>query len=102
MKVSISNSAFNDLENMIGYYTEEGIPQIGLKFAGEIIERIQVLADLPDMGRIVPELQLLHIREMIVAPFRVVYLREESAIKVIRVWRSERPLVLPAETEGQC
>lgn len=98
MKVSISNSAMNDLENMIDYYTEEGTSQIGLKFAKEIIEHIQVLADHPDMGRIVPEFQLPHIREMIVAPFRVVYLREESAIKVIRVWRSERPLVLPADT----
>ncbi|WMJ09860.1 type II toxin-antitoxin system RelE/ParE family toxin [Nitrosomonas sp. sh817] len=102
MKVSISNSALKDLENMTSYYTEEGIPQIGLKFAKEIIKHIQMLADHPDMGRIVPELQLPHIREMIVAPFRVVYLREESAIKVIRVWRSERPLVLPVETEGQC
>ncbi|OQW42430.1 MAG: addiction module toxin RelE [Proteobacteria bacterium SG_bin4] len=98
MKVSISNSAFTDLENMIGYYTEEGTPHIGLKFAKEIIEHIQVLADHPDMGRIVPEFQLAHIREIIVAPFRVVYLREKSAIKVIRVWRSERPLVLPAKT----
>ncbi|QOJ08446.1 type II toxin-antitoxin system RelE/ParE family toxin [Nitrosomonas sp. H1_AOB3] len=98
MKVSISNSAFNDLETMISYYTAEGVPDVGFKFAQEIIEHIQILADHPDMGRIVPEFQLSHIREIIFAPFRMIYLREKSAIKVIRIWRSERPLVLPTET----
>lgn len=97
MKVSISNSAFKDLESIIGYYTKEDVPHIGLKFTKEIIEHIQVLVDHPDMGRIVPEFQLSHIREIIIAPFRVVYLREKSAIKVIRVWRSERELVLPKD-----
>ncbi len=98
MKVSISNSAFNDLENIISYYVEEGVPDIGFKFAQETIEHIQILTGHPDMGRIVSEFQLSYIREIIFAPFRVVYLREKGAIKVIRIWRSERLLVLPTET----
>ncbi len=98
MKISISNSAFSDLENIIEYYNDEGVPHIGQRFTQEIIEHIQVLSDHPDLGRIVPEFQLSHIREIIHAPFRVVYLREKNAIKVIRIWRSERLLVLPTET----
>jgi toxin ParE1/3/4 len=98
MKISVSNSAFDDLEGIIEYYADEGVPHIGVKFAQEIIKHIQVLSDHPDLGRMVPEFQLTHIREIIHAPFRVVYLREKNAITVIRVWRSERLLVLPTET----
>lgn len=98
MKIGVSISAFGDLESIIQYYTSEGVPHVGQRFAREILEHIEALSDHPDLGRIVPEFQQAHIREIIHAPFRVVYLREENAIQVIRVWRSERMLVLPGET----
>jgi len=98
MKIGVSNSAFNDLETVIDYYAQEGVPDIGRQFAENIIEHIQVLSDHPDMGRVVPEFQSNDIREIIHGPFRVVYLREEKSITVIRVWRSERLLVLPHDT----
>ena len=95
MKISISNSAFNDLENIKEYYEEEKTPQIGRQFVNSIINHIQTLNDNPDIGRIVPEFEVTTIRELIHSPFRVVYLREKSSIHVIRVWRCERLLVLP-------
>ena len=96
MKISVSKSAFNDLENIISYYNIQGVPDVGIKFSQAIIEHVQVLADHPDIGRVVPEFELEHIREIIHAPFRVVYQRDANSIKVIRIWRSERLLVLPA------
>ena len=60
-------------------------------------ERIQTLRDHPDIGRVVAESADPKLRELIHPPFRVVYLRENTAIHVIRVWRSERLLVLPEE-----
>jgi plasmid stabilization system protein ParE len=98
MKIGVSNSAYNDLETIIEYYAQEGVPDIGRQFAEDILERIQRLSDHPDMGRVVPEFLLNYIREIIHDPFRIVYLREEKSITVIRVWRSERLLVLPNET----
>jgi toxin ParE1/3/4 len=98
MKIGVSNSAFNDLEALIEYYTQEGVPDIGRQFAEDILERIQTLSNHPDMGRVVPEFQSNDIREIIHEHFRVVYLREEKSITVIRVWRSERLLVLPHDT----
>lgn len=98
MKVSISISAFNDLEDMIGYYSSQGVPDIGIKFSTDIIAHIQVLSKHPDIGRVVPEFGLEHIREIIHKPFRVVYQRDVRSIKVIRVWRSERLLVLPEKS----
>jgi toxin ParE1/3/4 len=95
MKISVSKSAFNDLENIIKYYNSQGAPDIGVTFAKDIIKHIEVLAEHPDIGRVVPEFELEHIREIIHNPFRVVYQRDTNLIIVIRVWRSERLLVLP-------
>ena len=96
MKISISASAFNDLENIKEYYKEEGVPDTGNEFVVSIIDHLQTLRDNPDIGRIVPEFGEAKIRELIHSPFRIVYLREQSSIHVIRVWRSERLLILPA------
>ena len=95
MKIFISNSAFNDLESIKEHYEEEGVPHIGEQYVVSVIDHIQTLSDNPDIGRKVPEFDAEKIRELIHPPFRVVYLREEISIHIIRVWRSELLLVLP-------
>lgn len=97
MKIFISNSAFNDLESIKEHYKEEGVPHIGEQYVVSVLDQIQTLSDNPDIGRKVPEFDEEKIRELIHPPFRVVYLREKSSIHIIRVWRSERLLVLPAK-----
>ncbi len=47
-----------------------------------------------EIGRKVPEFNEKNIRELILPPFRIVYLKEEKAINIIRIWRSERLLNL--------
>ena len=94
MKILISDSAFNDLEAIKEYYLDEGVPQIGIEFVSEIIRHIETLATNPEIGRKVPEFNEKNIRELIHPPFRIVYLKEEKTIQVIRVWRSERLLNL--------
>jgi len=95
VKVCLSDSAVNDLQQLQVYYEEQLVPQVGQQFVTEILDRIETLADNPDIGRVVPEFATENIRELIHKPFRVVYLRESSSVFVIRVWRSERILELP-------
>ena len=95
MKLLLSDSAYDDLAAIKEYYEIEGVPDIGANLVSEIVVHIQVLRDNPDIGRVVPEFEKENIRELIHPPFRIVYLRERDAIHVIRVWRSERLLVLP-------
>jgi len=95
VKISFSESAIDDLQNIKDYYSQEDVPEIGNNFVLSIFEHVETLKEHPDIGRIVPEFNLPHIREIIHAPFRVVYLREKSSIKIIRVWRNERLLELP-------
>ena len=97
MKIFISNSAFGDLESIKGSYEEESVSYIGEQYVVSIIDHIQTLSKNPDIGRKVPEFDEEKIRELIHSPFRIVYLREKNSIHVIRVWRSERLLVLPED-----
>jgi len=94
VKIRISESAFNDLEKITEYYEEQGIPHIGTNFVTRIIEHIETFGDNPKVGRIVPEFSSEKIRELIHAPFRIVYTIDLEMINVVRVWRSERLLKL--------
>ena len=97
MNILISNSAVSDLEDVKKYYEDEGVPEVGLRFVTSIIEHIQTLKENPEIGRIVPEFGETKIRELIHPPFRVVYLREQHSVHIVRVWRSERLLEMSKE-----
>jgi len=95
VRISFSKSAIDDLEKIKAYYLEQGVPQIGQDFIAAILEHIETLSKHPDIGRVVPEFNEELIRELIHSPFRVVYLRENKSVNIVRVWRSERLLKLP-------
>jgi len=97
VKIYFSDSALNDFEDIKDYYTEKEVSHIGEQFVSSIVEHVETLIDNPDIGRMVLEFEEPKIRELIHPPFRVVYLREIKSIHVVRVWRSERVLVLPEE-----
>ena len=90
MKILITDSAFNDLEQIKENYEGEGVPHVSEDFVFKIIEHIETLLDNPEIGRIVPEFNTPTIRELIHNPFRIVYIKETNSIHVVRVWRSER------------
>ncbi len=97
MKLIIARSALNDLRAIKAYYLEQGVPEIGQKFVSTILEKAQSLIDHPDSGRKVPEFDQEQIREIIHPPFRVAYLRHTLVVNLVRVWRSERLLLLPED-----
>ena len=95
MELRIAQSALEDLQVIQEHYIKEGVPHIGDEYVTAILEHAETLMRHPDAGRIVPEFGLSHIRELIHAPFRVVYLIHETEVVLIRVRRSERQLELP-------
>lgn len=94
MNIRVSESALSDLENIIEYYNEQDVPNVGTETVSAIIEHIQVLLKHSEIGRKVPEFNDEHIREIIHPPYRIVYLKEIKTVQIIRVWRSERILKL--------
>jgi plasmid stabilization system protein ParE len=101
-KVSIrfAESAVADLEALRSWYAQQGVPDVGDRFVEEIVARIEALRDHPEMGRIVAEFDQPFLRELIHPPFRIVYRRDQKQVRIVRIWRSERLLVIPEDMEA--
>lgn len=94
MKIAFSDSAFEDLNSIKTYYICEGVPDVGESIVSVILDRVGLLEKSPDMGRMVPEFQQEKIREVIQSNYRIVHVRDEGVVTIVRVWRSERVLTL--------
>ena len=95
MKVTLSDSALQDLEDIVAYYREQGVPEVGKETVSEILDQASTLQEYPDLGRVVPEFETASLRELIRPPYRIVYRRRSELVQIVRVWRSERLLRLP-------
>jgi len=93
--ITFADSAVSDLQDILAYYEEQSIPDIGKRLDAEIITDIELLKEQPDMGRMVPEFELEYLRELIRPPFRIVYRRDKKRVRIVRVYRSERLLKIP-------
>lgn len=98
ISIRFTRATLDDLAEIHHFYTTAGAPEAGARFVAEIFEHVQRLRKHPDIGRVVPEFGNPMLRELIRAPFRVVYWREKSRVSVIRVWRSERLMRLPGKS----
>ena len=95
VSIRFAESAVADLEAIKEWYADQGVPHVGVRILGGVFERVERLCEYPDMGRVVPEFGESFLRELVYPPFRIVYHRSAKLIRVVRVWRSERLLVLP-------
>lgn len=93
--ITFAASALRDLEDLQAYYTGEDVPETGKRLTAEIFARIERLGAHPLSGRMVPEFQVEHLREIIYPPFRIVYRHDKNKVRIVRIWRSERLLKLP-------
>ena len=92
--IHLAASALADLEDIRTWYADQGAPEGGARLVARIIERIEALAEHPELGRVVPEFDQPFLRELIHRPCRIVYRRDDSALRIVRIWRGERLLRL--------
>jgi len=95
--ISFAASAVSDLEEIRIWYADQDIPDVGKRLIGEIFQRIETLETHPELGRIVSEFDQPYLRELIQAPFRIIYRRDPGKVRIVRIWRSERLIRLPDE-----
>ena len=88
--ISFAESAVRDLEDVRSWYTDQSAPEVGERLVRQVIARVEQLGEFPESGRVVPEFATQWLRELIHPPFRIVYRLDEQAVRVVRVWRSER------------
>lgn len=83
--ITIAESAVRDLEAIREDYQEQEVPEVGERFIEEIVSSVEKLVIHSDRGRVVPEFDNPHVRELIHSPFRIVYRRHKEKISVVRV-----------------
>jgi addiction module RelE/StbE family toxin len=85
--VMVSQTAEKDLDDIISYIAGDNT-QIALKILDRLQNRINTLKQFPERGRRVPELldkNIKEYRELIEAPWRVIYKIENNDVNVITV-----------------
>jgi addiction module RelE/StbE family toxin len=85
--INITQMAENDLDQIITYIAQDNA-QIALKILEKLKKRIFSLSNLPFRGRMVPELLEKNIkdyRELIEAPWRIIYKVENYDVTVLTV-----------------
>jgi toxin ParE1/3/4 len=65
-------------------------PAAALAWLERLLERVRSLADYPDSGRMVPELQREDVRELSVPPYRVIYRRTADAVEIAAIRHGAR------------
>jgi len=93
--ITFADSSVKDLEEIRAWYADQQVPDVGERLLREVVSHIERLADFPENGRIVPEFGVVHLREIVHPPFRIVYRLDKTRVRIVRVWRSERLLKLP-------
>ena len=88
--VSFAETAVRDLEALQRWYATQDAADVGARLVSDVMERVEQLARFPESGRVVPEFGVPWLRELILAPFRIVYRVDDARVLIVRVWRSER------------
>jgi addiction module RelE/StbE family toxin len=86
-----SGPALEDLREIREYISADN-PAAAKKLAARLKERVLMLQKLPLAGRVVPELAGEGYREVLVPPYRIIYMVEERRVVILRVWHERRDL----------
>ena len=86
-----SNGALADLD-AIGEYFERTSRQYARSIVARLFAAPEVLADHPGLGRVVPEVEVDHVRELIREGYRIVYLVTDDLVEVLAVLHGRQDL----------
>ena len=88
-RISWTSQAFTDLESILNFYARDS--EVYARRIGERINAaIERLEAFPRSGRVVPELGREDVREVLPAPFRVVYRVLDDEVFILTVFHAAR------------
>ena len=89
MRLTWSPLASEQVHDAVAYIAADD-PAAALQWLERLLERVAALAQYPDAGRVVPELQRQDIREVFVSPYRVMYRRGVEAVEIAAIRHGAR------------
>ena len=86
-----SEQARDDLQSIVLFIAQDN-PPVAESFGYRLMSKVDVLAQFPQFGRVVPEEHDETIRELILHPYRIMYkvLAEKQIVAVARIWHGAR------------
>jgi plasmid stabilization system protein ParE len=89
--VILTPQSQHDLEEIVRFIARDN-PKQAVKFGDALIDKALSLDTFPERGRMVPELQLESVREIIHGSYRIIYelLHDPDAVFVLRFWHAAR------------
>ncbi len=87
--VKWTQPAKRDLKKIHDYIAEDS-KYYAKKVVQNIVSRSESLNDLPETGRIVPELSEPNIRELIIYSYRLIYEIKEKKIEILTIVHGKR------------
>ena len=90
-EVRWSVEALADLEEIAAYIAADS-PSIAATFVERVRDSVRRLAMFPRLGRMVPELQRPHAREVIVGRYRVFYTTTDGKVEIRMIRHGSRAL----------
>ena len=90
-KVILTPQAQDDLRDIVSFIAQNN-PARAKSFGHELIDHALTLAELPERGRVVPEISEPSVREIVHRPYRIIYgiFPEQNAVYVLRFWHGAR------------
>lgn len=76
----------------IDEYISRDNPPASVEFVDRLISVAETLVDYPKKGRVVPELSLENIRELLFKNYRIVYLVKRSSVEILTVFEGHQLL----------
>lgn len=70
-KIIWSVQARDDLRDIVTFIARDN-PAVAESFGLRLMAKVDLLAEFPELGRVVPEAQNTNIREVILPPYRVI------------------------------
>ncbi|MBC6368435.1 type II toxin-antitoxin system RelE/ParE family toxin [Algoriphagus sp. AK58] len=92
VKVRWSKQAIEDIHRIQEYYSDFAV-NFSIQLVDQIFEKENLIANHPEIGRVVPELNNRSVREIIFRNFRIIYaIFDSERISILTVHESSRPL----------
>ncbi|MDZ7625512.1 MAG: type II toxin-antitoxin system RelE/ParE family toxin, partial [Ignavibacteriaceae bacterium] len=85
MKLVWTKEALLHLKEIDEYISRDN-PVAATEFVDKLISIAETIVDNPKKGRVVPELSLDNIRELLFKNYRIVYLIKKSSVDVLTVF----------------
>jgi addiction module RelE/StbE family toxin len=91
MKLIWTKEALFRLQEIDEYISRDN-PAAATDFVDKLISLAETVFDNPKKGRVVPELSLENIRELLFRNYRIVYLIKKSSVEVLTVFEGHQLL----------